>query len=68
MHMIVINHHTLHFISAKPIFSKIQISLSNFVFFTVKSPSVTKRSVSQENAFKKSKNPRAFFSQNYRLK
>ena len=26
-------------------------------FFTVKSPSVTQSSVSQENAFKKSKNP-----------
>ena len=30
-------------------------------FFTVKSPSVTQRSVSQENAFKKSKNPSPFF-------
>ena len=29
-------------------------SLSNFAFFTVKSPSVTQRSVSQENAYKKS--------------
>ena len=28
--------------------------LSNFAFFTVKSPSVTQRSVSQENAYKKS--------------
>ena len=27
--------------------------LSNFTFFTVKSPSVTQRSLSQENAFKK---------------
>ena len=27
---------------------------SQFVFFTVKSPSVTQRSVSQENAYKKS--------------
>ena len=32
-----------------------------FVFFTIKSPSVTERSVSQENAFKKSKNPSAIF-------
>ena len=32
------------------------ISLPNFAFFTVKSPSVTQRSVSQENAYKKSKN------------
>ena len=44
-------------------------------FLTVKSPqSVTKRSVSQENAFKKSKNPSVFsfffffFLQNYRIK
>ena len=29
-------------------------------FFTVKSPSVTQRPVSQENAFKKSKNPSPF--------
>ena len=28
--------------------------LPNFAFFTVKSPSVTQRSVSQENAYKKS--------------
>ena len=36
------------------------ISLPNFAFFTVKSPSVIQRSVFQENAFKKSKNPSAF--------
>ena len=36
------------------IFSYIQISLSNFAFFTVKSPSVTQRPVSQENAYKES--------------
>ena len=30
------------------------MSLPNFAFFTVKSPSVTQRSVSQENAYKKS--------------
>ena len=29
-------------------------SLPNFAFFKVKSPSVTQRSVSQENAYKKS--------------
>ena len=41
---------------------------SKFCVFTVKSPSVTKRSVKKESAFKKSKNPSAFFfSQNYRL-
>ena len=34
---------------------------SQFCVFTVKSPSVTQRSVSQENAFKKSKNPSPFF-------
>ena len=33
---------------------QIQISLPNFAFLTVKSPSVTQRSVSQENAYKKS--------------
>ena len=32
----------------------VQISLPNFAFFTVKSPGVTQRSVSQENAYKKS--------------
>ena len=37
-----------------------QISLPNFMFFTVKSRSVTQRSVSQENVFKKSKNLSAF--------
>ena len=36
--------------------------------FTLKSPGVAQRSVSQENAFKKSKNEWHFFSQNYRLK
>ena len=38
-----------------------QISLPNLIFFTVKSPSVSQRSVSQENALKKSKNLLAFF-------
>ena len=61
IHMIVINHRTPHFVSAKSIFSYIQISLPNFAFFTVKSPSVTKRSVSEGSAFKKSKNPSGFF-------
>ena len=32
----------------------------NSAFFTVKSPSVTQRSVSQENAYKKSLNPSPF--------
>ena len=35
-------------------FQLIQISIPNFAFFTVKSPSVIQRSVSQENAYKKS--------------
>ena len=33
------------------------ISLPNFAFLTVNSPSDTQRLVSQENAFKKSKHP-----------
>ena len=37
-----------------------QISPPTFTFLTVKSRSVTQRSVSQENAFKKNKNPSAF--------
>ena len=36
-------------------------------FFTVKSLSFTQRSVSQENAFKKSKKPVAFFSSSYSI-
>ena len=51
---------TAHFVSTLSIFSYIKISLSNFAFFTVKSPSVTQRSVSQENAYKKSENPSPF--------
>ena len=35
-------------------FQLMQISLPNFAFFTVNSPSVTQRSISQENAYKKS--------------
>ena len=50
----MINNRTPHFVSIKSIFS-------NFVFLTVKSPSVTQRSVSQENAFKENKNPSPFF-------
>ena len=34
-------------------------------FFTVKSPSVTQRSVSQENAFKKSKKQSPFFRKTF---
>ena len=59
--MIVINYRTSHFVSTKLIFSYVQISPLKYVFFIVKSPSVNKRFVSQENAFRKSKNPSAFF-------
>ena len=73
-HITVIIFHTPYFISTKPIFNKIQIFLPNFAFFSIKSPSITQRSVSQEKAFKKSKTHRFFFSffffflQNYGLK
>ena len=46
-----------YFVSAWSIFS----SFPNFASFTLKSPSVTQKSVSQENAFKKSKTPSPFF-------
>ena len=39
---------------------KYRFSFPILLFFTVKSPTVTQRSVSQENAFKKSKNPSPF--------
>ena len=39
---------------------KYRIRFLNFVFFSEKSPSVSQRSVSQENAFKKNQNPPAF--------
>ena len=42
--------------------------VSQFWVFTVKSPSVTQRSVSQENAFKKELKSFAFSSENYRLR
>ena len=57
--IILINCRTLYFVSTQPIFSQIQVSRPD-IFFTVKSPSVTQRSVSQENAFKKSKNQSLF--------
>ena len=55
-HIIVIIWSTAHYVSTWPIFSYIglQISLPNFSFFTAKLPSVTQRSVSRENAYKKS--------------
>ena len=37
-------------------------SPSQFCVFTVKTPSVTQRSVSQENAYKKAKTRRLFFT------
>ena len=43
------------------------ISLPSFAFFTVKSPSVTQKSVSQEMLLKRAKT-RRLFSQNYKLK
>ena len=52
-HIIMIIWSTAHFISTLSIFSYIWF-LSNFAFFYRKSPSVTHRSVSQENAYKKS--------------
>ena len=59
--MIVIFCSTAHFVSTYSIFSEIEISLPNFAFSTVKSPSVTQRSVSQEKCYKKSKNPSPIF-------
>ena len=61
IHIIVVTCSTAHFISTKSIFRYIQISLPNFAFFTIKSPSITQWSVSQVNAFKKSKNPSPLF-------
>ena len=40
---------------------KYRLPFPNMRFFIAKSPSVTQRSVSQENAYKKSKNPSPFF-------
>ena len=57
--------HTTFCFTLKLIFSWIWISLPNLAFFTVKSPSVTQRSVSPESPFKKSKNPSLFFSPHY---
>ena len=65
IHMIVINHRTTHFVSAKSISVKYNFPFQILSF--LKSPNVTKRSVSEESAFKKSKNPSAFFSKNYKL-
>ena len=51
---------TANFVSTELIFSYIQLSLPNFAFSRAKSPSVTYRSVSNENAYKKSKHPSPF--------
>ena len=59
-HTIVIICRAPDFVSTQPISSLMQISFPNFIFFTVKSLSVTQILVSQENAFKRSKNPSAF--------
>ena len=48
MHIIMINHCSPHLHFTKFVFNKIQISLPNFAFFTLKSFSSTLRSVSQE--------------------
>ena len=61
-HIAVIIFLTTNFVSTKSIFHYIQISLPNFGSFSSKSPSVTQRSVSQENAFKKSKHHHLSFA------
>ena len=53
-------HHTLFLLNGFSIIYT-RISLSNFAFFTVKSPNVTQRSVSQENALRRAKTRRLFF-------
>ena len=53
---------TVNFISMKLIFSYYTDLPSNFAFFSAKSLSITVRSVSQENAFKKSKDPSHFLN------
>ena len=60
-HIIVIMYCMPHFVSTQSIFSCIQIPLPNLVFFTIKLPSVTQRSVSQEIALKKSETLLPFF-------
>ena len=51
---------TAHFVSTLSIFQLYIDFPFQFGVFTVKSPSVTQRSVSQENAYKKSQNPSPF--------
>ena len=53
---------TANLVSIKSIFTSLPFSLPRFALFSAKSPSVIERSVSQENAFKKSKDPSPFFT------
>ena len=69
---IVIICRTPHFISTQSIFSITWLNTDFFSEITIKSPSVTQISVSQETVFEKSKTPSAFFfffffPPNYRL-
>ena len=59
-HIIVIIFRTVNFVSIKSIFSYLQIFLPNFALFRAKSPSVTQRSPSPDNGFKKSKHSTPF--------
>ena len=61
-YMIVINHRTPHFVSPKSIFNEILSAFPSKFCVLYRSPSLTQRSVSHENAFKKIKNPSLFFT------
>ena len=65
-HLIVINHRSQHFHLLHQ-FCEIQMFVPFFASFSLKSPSVTKRSVSQANAFKKGKTLRHFFAKQQAL-
>ena len=56
-HVNVVNYRTSYFASTLSIFSYLQISLENFAFFTLKSPSVKDIKLSQKVYFKCRKNP-----------
>ena len=65
--MIVINHHIISFLLNR--FSvKYRFRFPILHFFTVKSPGIAKRSVSQENAFKKGKNRQLFLKKKKKKK
>ena len=70
-HIAVIICRTPHFISTQSIFRITWLNTDFFSEITIKSPSVTQISVSQETVFEKSKTPSAFFffffSPNYRF-